>query len=48
MMKNKENKMKKIDKKKILTKVMAVIVLALIIIPSCSTFMYCLVSNFRN
>ena len=47
-MKNKENKTNKIDKKQLVTKVLAVIVLALILIPSCSTFIYYLVANFQK
>lgn len=47
-MKNTENKNKKIDKRQLITRILAIIVLVLIVVPSCSTFIYYLVSNFQN
>lgn len=47
-MKNNENKVKKEDKRQLITRILAIIVLILLIVPSCSTFIYYLVSSFQK
>lgn len=47
-MKNNENKVKKQDKRQLITRILAIIVLILLIVPSCSTFIYYLVTSFQK
>ena len=46
-MKKSENKIKKekTDKRQIITRILAIIVLILLVVPSCSTFIYYIVAN---
>ncbi len=49
-MKKSENKIKKekTDKRQIITRILAIIVLILLVVPSCSTFIYYLVSSLQK
>ena len=47
-MKNNENKVKNDDKRQEIPRMLAIIVLILLIVPSCSTFIYYLVTSFQK